>query len=62
VLVGEAQTAPIRSGLRAADYPDDRTKVFATLFEAQDFLNTYLQPGDIVLYENDLPDQYEVAG
>ena len=59
VLVGPEQTEPIREGLREAQYPDEQTKVFASLFDAQDFLTSYLQPGDIVLYENDLPDQLE---
>jgi UDP-N-acetylmuramoyl-tripeptide--D-alanyl-D-alanine ligase len=58
VLVGEAQTRPIRQGLEEVGYPDDQIKTFASLFEAQEFLEGYLQPGDTVLYENDLPDQY----
>lgn len=59
VLVGPEQTAPIQEGLRNAQYPEDQLKVFPSLFDAQDFLTSYLQPGDIVLYENDLPDQLE---
>jgi len=59
VLVGEEQTAAIQEGLRSRQFPDDRLKVFPTLFDAQDFLKSYLRPGDVVLYENDLPDQYE---
>ncbi len=58
VLVGPQQTRPIQEGLQAEQFPEDQTKVFASLFEAQDFLKTYLRPGDVVLYENDLPDQY----
>ena len=59
VLVGEEQTEAIQEGLRSHQFPDDRMKVFPTLFDAQDFLKSYLRPGDVVLYENDLPDQYE---
>lgn len=59
VLIGEEQTAPIQEGLHNEDFPEDRLKIFDSLFEAQSFLNTYLRPGDVVLYENDLPDQYE---
>lgn len=58
VLVGAEQTRPIREGLREAGFPDDRVRVVASLFQAQTFLQTYLRPGDVVLYENDLPDQY----
>ena len=59
VLIGDAQTAALQAGLHAADMPDDRIRIFDSLFDAQDFLKTYLQPGDVVLYENDLPDQYD---
>jgi len=61
VLVGPEQTASIREGLTESAYPDDRIKVFDSLFEAQDFLSSYLRPGDVVLYENDLPDQYHFS-
>ncbi len=61
VLVGPDQTKPIREGLADAQFPDDRVKVFSSLFEAQEFLSSYLQSGDVVLYENDLPDQYDAA-
>jgi UDP-N-acetylmuramoyl-tripeptide--D-alanyl-D-alanine ligase len=58
VLIGDDQTAPIQEGLSEANYPADRVKVFDSLFDAQDFLKHYLRSGDVVLYENDLPDQY----
>lgn len=58
VLVGEKQTAPIVEGLRARDFPESQTRVFASFFDAQNFLQQFLQAGDVVLYENDLPDQY----
>jgi len=60
MLVGDEQTAPIQEGLSAAQYPSERVKVFGSLSEAQDFLKRHLGPGDVVLYENDLPDQYGV--
>lgn len=60
VLIGEQQTAPIQEGLTEAEFPRERVKVFQNLFDAQDFLNRYLRSGDVVLYENDLPDQYDV--
>jgi len=58
VLVGARQTAPILEGLRARNFPEDRVRVVDSLWDAQSFLKTYLKPGDVVLYENDLPDQY----
>ncbi len=58
ILVGAEQTAPIRRGLQDAGYPENQIRVVASLFEAQKFLRSYLRAGDVVLYENDLPDQY----
>ncbi len=60
VLVGDDRTAPIQEGLSKAEFPDERVKVVPSLSDAQNFLEQHLNPGDVVLYENDLPDQYEV--
>jgi UDP-N-acetylmuramoyl-tripeptide--D-alanyl-D-alanine ligase len=59
-LIGDDQTAPIQAGLSAAQFPDERIEVFSSLSDAQTFLKQRLEPGDVVLYENDLPDQYSV--
>jgi UDP-N-acetylmuramoyl-tripeptide--D-alanyl-D-alanine ligase len=59
VLVGPRQTAPIQEGLREAGFPEERLRVVRTLFEARDLLKVELGEGDVVLYENDLPDQYD---
>ncbi len=61
LLVGPSQTRPIYEGLLEAGFPKERIRVFRSLFEAQEFLQTFLEPGDTVLYENDLPDQYHEA-
>lgn len=58
VLVGERQTAPIREGLREAGFPEEQIRVVPSLTAARAFLRSYVRPGDVVLYENDLPDQY----
>ncbi|TDI77787.1 MAG: UDP-N-acetylmuramoyl-tripeptide--D-alanyl-D-alanine ligase [Bacteroidetes bacterium] len=58
ILVGRAQTKSIADGLREAGFPDDSVRVVSSLFEAQDFIRNSLSEGDIVLYENDLPDQF----
>ena len=58
VLIGPQQTRPIQEGLQVENFPEDQTKIFASFFDAQTFLKSYLRPGDVVLYENDLPDQY----
>lgn len=59
ILVGEEQTRPIYEGIRAADNPGSvEIKVVNSLFEANDLLSEYARQGDVVLYENDLPDTY----
>ncbi|MCS3631667.1 UDP-N-acetylmuramoyl-tripeptide--D-alanyl-D-alanine ligase [Salinibacter ruber] len=60
VLVGEEQTAPIQAGLSEGGAPAERIMVVDSLVEAQEILERRLGPGDVVLYENDLPDQYSV--
>ncbi len=59
LLVGRKQTAPIREGLRAKNFPAENLHVFDALRDAQAFLASFLREGDVVLYENDLPDQYD---
>ena len=59
ILVGEEQTSPIREGIesvRNGSRPEVRT--VPSLFKANDLLQEYMKPGDVVLYENDLPDSY----
>ena len=59
VLVGRNQTAPIKQGLLETGFPEDSIHVVRSLFEARDLLSERLSSGDVVLYENDLPDQYD---
>lgn len=58
LLVGEQQTKPIREGLLNEGYPEEQIKVVQSLFEANSVLRNFAQEGDVVLYENDLPDTY----
>jgi UDP-N-acetylmuramoyl-tripeptide--D-alanyl-D-alanine ligase len=62
ILIGTEQTHPIREGLESAGHPKSGIRQFESFFDAQDFLKTYLKAGDVVLYENDLPDQYGIPG
>lgn len=61
ILVGPRQTEPIRRGLQSRGFPDDQIQTVDSLFEARSFLKKFARPGDVVLYENDLPDQYDEA-
>ncbi|MFT4604273.1 MAG: UDP-N-acetylmuramoyl-tripeptide--D-alanyl-D-alanine ligase [Rhodothermales bacterium] len=62
ILVGPARTAAISAGLREAGMPGDQIHIVSTLFEARELLRELAGPGDVVLYENDLPDQYTEQG
>jgi UDP-N-acetylmuramoyl-tripeptide--D-alanyl-D-alanine ligase len=58
VLVGEERSRPIRAGLTAADFPDSAIHVVANSSEAEALLAKTTRRGDVVLFENDLPDLY----
>ena len=62
VLVGEERSRPIRAGLDAASFPGDRIHVVANATEAQALLAKTTRRGDVVLFENDLPDLYAEGG
>lgn len=62
VLVGEERSKPIRAGLTAASFPDDRIHVVANSSEAEALLAKTTRRGDVVLFENDLPDLYAENG
>ena len=63
VLVGPEQTRPIRDGLADRGFPQDRILVARNADEVADRLAGVVRPGDILLYENRLPDTYlEVGG
>lgn len=58
LLIGPKRTQPIREGLLQEGYEESRIRTFKSLKEAQASLEGRIGPGDVVLYENDLPDQY----
>lgn len=58
VLVGEERSRPILAGLNAASYPASQVHVVANTAEAQALLAKTTRRGDVVLFENDLPDLY----
>jgi UDP-N-acetylmuramoyl-tripeptide--D-alanyl-D-alanine ligase len=62
VLVGEERSKPILAGLSAASFPDSRIHVVANASEAQEVLAKTTRRGDVVLFENDLPDLYTEDG
>jgi len=60
ILVGPTRTRPIADGLRTKDFPADHIFLAQDLDEATQRLQTVVRPGDVVLFENDLPDTYAV--
>jgi UDP-N-acetylmuramoyl-tripeptide--D-alanyl-D-alanine ligase len=59
ILVGPRQTRAIAEGLAESGFAPDRLFITRNLDEATEHLKTLLRPGDAVLFENDLPDQYQ---
>jgi UDP-N-acetylmuramoyl-tripeptide--D-alanyl-D-alanine ligase len=62
VLVGPEQTRPIREGLIQRNFPSDRILTARNADEVADRLAGIVRPGDILLYENRLPDTYLEVG
>lgn len=59
VLVGIKQAPPLKEGLLAGGFPQERIFVAATLQEGLSFVNNLPREGErIVLLENDLPDNF----
>jgi len=58
ILVGPDQTRPIQEGLRRAGFPEDNLRIIKDLGETKEIFAKLLRPGDVILFENDLPDLY----
>jgi UDP-N-acetylmuramoyl-tripeptide--D-alanyl-D-alanine ligase len=58
MLIGDSWPAEFRQRLLANGFPSSSLFVFDSLDESTEFLGSFLQQGDVVLYENDLPDNY----
>ena len=58
ILVGQSRTKPIFEGLMEVNYSKDNIFIVNTLDEATGYIQKIARPKDIVLFENDLPDNY----
>ena len=58
ILVGKKQTAPIREGVLQSGFDENNLFVAADLNEARVKMAEWAKPGDVVLFENDLTDDY----
>ncbi len=58
ILVGKKHTLPIYRGLQEAGFAEGNVHTVSSLAEATKILHSIAKAGDIVLFENDLPDNY----
>ena len=58
ILVGEERAKPIQEGIEELAESTENVRVVNSLFEANDIVREFATPGDVILYENDLPDVY----
>ncbi len=58
ILVGKKHTRPIYEGLIAAGFDKNAIHPVSSLDESTKTLHELMRTGDVVLYENDLPDNY----
>ncbi len=58
ILVGKKHTLPIFQGLKEAGFPENAIHPVSSLAEATKLLHSLARAGDVVLFENDLPDNY----
>lgn len=58
ILVGEERSKPILEGIKEHDSTAMNVRIVNSLFEANELVKKHARAGDVVLYENDLPDVY----
>lgn len=58
ILVGGKHTAPIAEGLNEKGFDANAVIVVKALNDAVTWINNNAQNGDVILFENDLPDNY----
>ena len=58
ILIGDAQTKPIREAIQSTSFDLSRLREVETLKESVEWYQQNLQAGDTVLFLNDLPDTY----
>lgn len=57
-LVGANRTKPIQEGIKSVNFPLENLFVCKNLAEAHEKVKSMIKDGDVVLYENDLPDTF----
>ncbi len=57
-LIGQIRSAPIKDGLSESGFDENMIEVYNSLKDVKSILKKELKAGDVVLWENDLPDDY----
>ena len=60
-LVASHRIPTFRQALLQKGFPEQNLHDFNTLNDVREWMKTILKPGDVVLFENDLPDLYETV-
>jgi UDP-N-acetylmuramoyl-tripeptide--D-alanyl-D-alanine ligase len=59
ILVGsETRISQIKKGVLSTEFNREMVFRFDTLFDVKQFLGSFVNTGDVILFENDLPDNY----
>lgn len=58
ILVGQKQTKAIREGIESTGFDMSKVKLARSLYDANRTMHNFAKKGDVVLYENDLPDSF----
>ncbi|HEX6983155.1 MAG TPA: UDP-N-acetylmuramoyl-tripeptide--D-alanyl-D-alanine ligase [Balneolaceae bacterium] len=58
ILVGQKQTKAIREGIESTGFDMEKVKIVRSLYDANRTMHHFAKEGDVVLYENDLPDSF----
>ncbi len=61
IIIGKKRALPIIQGLQEGGFPQERIFQVGSLAESTQLLHSLVLPADTVLYENDLPDNYQEA-
>ena len=59
IVVGKTNSEAITDGLKAGDFPDSQIYHAIDFKDATTWLGARMTAGDVILYENDLPDSYK---
>lgn len=58
ILVGKEQTKAIRAGIESTGFDMGKVETVRSLYDANRMMQKFVEEGDVVLYENDLPDSF----